>query len=44
MSTNGYIALAWVATFLSVGLYAASVIRKGRQLSREVAPEDRRWM
>lgn len=44
MSTNAYIALAWVATFLSVGLYAASVIRRGRALSRRVPPEDRRWM
>lgn len=44
MSTNGYIALAWVATFASVGIYAVSVIRKGRRLSSDVAPEDRRWM
>lgn len=44
MSTTAYIVLAWVATFGAIGGYAAVVIRRGRRLSREVAPERRRWM
>ncbi len=44
MSTTGYIILAWVATFGAIGGYAAAIIRRGRALSRQVAPERRRWM
>ncbi len=44
MSTDGYIALAWIVTFASVGGYAVHVIRRGRQLSKVVAPDKRRWM
>ncbi len=44
MSTNGYIALAWIVTFGSVGGYAGHVIRRGRQLSKFVPAERRRWM
>ncbi len=44
MSTNGYIATAWIATFGSVGLYSLWVIRRGRKLSRMVPPGERRWM
>lgn len=44
MSTTGYIATAWIATFVAVGAYAAAVVRKGRRLSRQVPPEERRWL
>ncbi len=44
MSTTAYIVLAWVVTFGAIGAYAASVIRRGRKLSKVVAPERRRWM
>lgn len=44
MSTDVYIVLAWVVTFVSVGGYAAFVIRRGRKLSKVVVPEQRRWM
>lgn len=44
MSTDVYIVLAWAITFLSVGGYAAVVIRRGRKLSRTVDPQQRRWM
>ncbi len=44
MSTTGYIVLAWVVTFGGIGGYAAAVIRRGRKLSAQVAPERRRWM
>jgi hypothetical protein len=35
---------AWVVTFGAVGAYAASVILKGRRLSKVVPAEQRRWM
>jgi hypothetical protein len=44
MSTTGYIVTAWVVTFGAVGGYAASVIRRGRKLSKVVAADRRRWM
>lgn len=44
MSTDAYIALAWIVTFGGVGGYAGWVIRRGRALSRQVAPDRRRWM
>lgn len=44
MSTDMYIVLAWVVTFVAVGSYAAAVIRRGRKLSKVVDPEQRRWM
>jgi hypothetical protein len=44
VSTTAYIVLAWVVTFGAIGAYAASVIRRGRRLSKVVAPERRRWM
>jgi heme exporter protein CcmD len=44
MSTTAYIATAWIATFLSVAAYAAMVVRRGRRLSRQVPPEERRWL
>ncbi len=39
-----YIAAAWIVTFVSVGIYAAWVIKRGRELSEQVPEEDRRWM
>lgn len=44
MSTTGYVVTAWVVTFGAVGVYAASVIRRGRKLSKVVAADRRRWM
>ncbi|CAB4546256.1 unannotated protein [freshwater metagenome] len=35
---------AWLVTFGAVGAYAASVILRGRRLSKVVPPEQRRWM
>lgn len=39
-----YIAGGWLVTFGAVGVYAAVLIARGRRLSRQVPPEDRRWM
>ena len=39
-----FVGVAWGAAALVFGLYALSVIRRGRRLSRQVPPESRRWM
>lgn len=44
MSTTFYIVTAWIVTFAVVGLYAGWIVRRGRELSREVPEEQRRWM
>ena len=44
MSSTGYIVAAWVITFAAVAGYSLWVLVRGRRLSREVAPEQRRWM
>jgi hypothetical protein len=44
MSTGGYIALAWIVTFVAIGAYSAWVLRRGRDLSQRVPEEERRWM
>jgi hypothetical protein len=38
-----YVIAAWVIVLGVIGLYAATVIARGRRLSRQVPPEDRRW-
>jgi|LakMenEpi03Aug12_release.lakeMendotaPanAssembly.Ray.scaffolds.fasta_scaffold3286695_2 hypothetical protein len=43
-ATTAYIAAAWVVTFGAVGGYAVAIMRRGRQLSRQVHPDRRRWM
>lgn len=44
MSATAYIVAAWVGTFGAVALYAWSLLRRGRRLSRQVPEEERRWM
>ncbi|MGH9213363.1 MAG: hypothetical protein ACRD2C_22235 [Acidimicrobiales bacterium] len=39
----GYVAAGWIGAIVLVGLYAVSVVRRGRRLSRRVPPGDRRW-
>lgn len=39
-----YIIAGYVATLGGLGGYAAWVLLRGRRLSRQVPPEDRRWM
>ena len=43
MTHAGYVAAGWIATFGLIGGYAATVIRRGRKLSRQVPAEERRW-
>ena len=44
MSTNAYIATAWIVTMLVIGLYSIWIIRRGKELSSRVPEEERRWM
>jgi hypothetical protein len=44
LNSFAYITAAWVIALVSIGAYAASVVVRGRRLSREVPPEQRRWM
>ncbi len=43
-TTTFYIAAAWTVTFTSVAAYSVWVIKRGRDLSKEVPEEQRRWM
>jgi hypothetical protein len=38
-----YVIAAWVIVLGSIAVYATSVVARGRRLSRQVPPEDRRW-
>ncbi len=39
----GTIVFGWAVTVVGIGGYALVLIRRGKRLSRVVAPEDRRW-
>lgn len=39
-----YVGVTWVATFGVIGGYAVAVIRRGRELSKRVPEDRRRWM
>jgi heme exporter protein CcmD len=39
----GYVIAGYAVTALVLGTYAVWVIRRGRQLSKLVRPEERRW-
>jgi hypothetical protein len=43
MTHAGYVAAGWGVSLAAIGAYAARTLRRGRILSRQVAPEDRRW-
>ena len=38
-----YVAAGWGGAATLVGAYAVWVLRRGRALSRQVPPEERRW-
>lgn len=46
LAVNGwpYVAGAWLVTVAAVGGYTVTLLRRARRLSRQVAPQDRRWM
>lgn len=39
-----YVAAGSIFVIVGIALYIALVLRKGRQLARQLKPEDRRWM
>ncbi|MBN2624116.1 MAG: hypothetical protein JXA83_12130 [Acidimicrobiales bacterium] len=43
MTHTGYVAAAWLGSAALIGGYAVAVLRRGRTLSRQVPPEERRW-
>lgn len=43
MTHAGYVLTDWIGAGVLLGGYALSVVRRGRRLSRQVPPEDRRW-
>ena len=43
MTHVGYVAAGWAIPLLAIAGYALHTLRRGRQLSRSVPPEDRRW-
>ena len=43
MTHAGYVAVGWLATLGTMGVYAMISVRRGRALSRQVPPEERRW-
>jgi hypothetical protein len=43
MDHVGYVVAAWGGTAVLLAGYAVSLIARGRKLSRQVPPEDRRW-
>lgn len=38
-----YVIAAWVAVLGTLAIYGATTVAKGRRLSRQVPPEERRW-
>lgn len=43
MSQMAYIYMAWGISLAVLALYTASVVQRGRRLSRKVPAERRRW-
>jgi len=43
MTHAGYVAAGWIGTAVLFVGYAFATVRRGRKLSRQVPPEDRRW-
>ncbi len=43
MTHAGYVAAGWIITVGVFGGYGASLVHRGRKLSRVVPPEERRW-
>lgn len=39
-----YVSVGWAISVVGLLAYVGWILRRGRALSREVPPEDRRWM
>lgn len=44
MTQWGYVTVGYVLVFLVLAVYAVRTLLKGRTLSKQVPPENRRWM
>lgn len=44
MSAWGYVWLGWAITLVMVVTYVVVVLQRGRRLSRQVPPEEQRWL
>lgn len=42
-SDAGYVVAGYLSTAVVLGVYVARVLTRGRALSKQVPPEDRRW-
>jgi hypothetical protein len=43
MTHAGYVAAGWGGAAVLIGGYALTLLRRGRRLSRQVPPGERRW-
>ncbi|HLM64748.1 MAG TPA: hypothetical protein VK306_10660 [Acidimicrobiales bacterium] len=43
MTHAGYVAAGWGGAVVLIGGYAVALLRRGRRLSRQVPPGERRW-
>jgi CcmD family protein len=44
MSDAGYVFAGYAIVFGTLGAYVARLLMRGRALSKQIPPEDRRWM
>ena len=44
MSAWGFVTLGWILTFVMVVTSVVVVLQRGRRLSRQVPPEEQRWL
>lgn len=44
MNEWGYVIAGWAITFVVLVAYAVWIVLRGRALSKQVPPEERRWM
>ncbi len=44
MTHAGYVAAAYLLVFGTLAAYTVAVLVRGRRMSRQVAPGDRRWL
>lgn len=43
MADAGFIIGSYVVTFVAIGLFAWSTVRRGRRLSEQVPPDEQYW-
>lgn len=43
-NSGGYVVGAWAISAVTLVAYVGSILRRGRRLSQQVPPDQRRWM